>query len=121
MIKEIMRFIEASDTLLKSDNIEEKEFITYRKNAENLLVKIIKVNYNTDIKENAIKALKPYSEKDRTNFFFKWIKLLVQYKTAWDYNLPFLIGKSKTDFFKRQIFKIQTQLEVIHFKLDKNL
>lgn len=113
--------IKESDYLIDKNELTEEEFIKYRKEINEILIEIIQSDFRRDIKKNAYKALRPFQNRSKLDFFpFSLIYKILLYKAAWDHNMPFLVGKNHTDKFKSQIPKIKIQLEAIEFKM-KNL
>ena len=115
----IIILIKESEYLIEEDQISDEQFRKFRIQTDKLLIEIIQSDFNNDIKKNAYKALKPYQGKSKLDFFpFNLIYKLLLHKVAWDHNMPFLVGRNKTDHFKSQIPKIKIQLEAIDFKID---
>ena len=107
-----------SNILIKQKEINEEEFLNYNKKTNELFIQIIKKSQNSSLKENAIKGLIPYKNKPKISCILSnWIYFLMIKKAAFNFNLPFLTGKTKTDKYKRNIYKILLQLEAINFKL----
>ncbi len=111
-----------SEYLIDENEICEQQFKKYKDQVRQLLTEVIQSDLEDDIKENAFRALKPYEGKSKLDFFpFNWIYKVLLFKLAWDCNMPFLIGKTKSDLFKSQIPKIKMQLEAIDFKLSNSI
>ncbi|WP_034924886.1 hypothetical protein [Gillisia sp. CAL575] len=116
--KRIKIFIKESDFLISQGLISDKSFKNYKNQIHLILSEVIKSDLNKNIKANAIKALKPYTMKWKSKFFlFNWIYSLLIFKIAYNFNMPFLTGESKSDNYKTQIQHIKMQLETIDFKL----
>lgn len=113
--------IRESEYLIGENDVSEQQFNKFKSQIHQILAEIIHSDLDDDVKKNAFKALKPYKGKSKINFIpFNWIYRVLLFKLAWDLNMPFLIGKSKSDMFKSQIFKIKMQIEAIDFKLNNS-
>lgn len=111
--------IKESDFLLGENDITENQFNKFKNQVNKVLNEVIKSDLNEDIKRNAFRALKPYSGEIKFDFFpLNWFYKILLAKVAWDDNMPFLIGKSKSDRLQSQIPKIKIQLEAINFKMN---
>ena len=114
----INQILNKSEYLLNKENVNEDEFTEYKKLTDSVLVGIIKNDKYEKVHKVAIRTLKPYSERLIFDFIiFRWIRKMILFKISFDNKLPFLTGKSKTDSFKRQIYKIKHNMEIINLKL----
>ena len=110
--------INESEYLIGENEITERQFDDFKNQVNRVLTEVVKSDLDDDIKKNAFRALKPYSGKIKFDFFpLNWIYKILLAKVAWDDNMPFLIGKKKSDRLQSQIPKIKMQLEAIDFKI----
>lgn len=115
----IQILIKESEYLIEKNEISEQQFKELKSRIHQVLTEVIQSDLKEEIKKNAFIALKPYQGKSKLDFFsFNWLYKIILTKVAWDQNMPFLVGKRKTDIFKAQILKIQMQLKAIDIKLN---
>ena len=111
--------IKESEYLIGKNEISKEEFRKFTTRTNRILTEIIQSDLENDIKKNAYKALKPYNGKSKLDFFpFNLFYKLFLHKMAWDHNMPFFVGKKKSNKLKSKIPKIKIQLEAIDFKMD---